>query len=388
MPRVIEDQNRPLRPSDLPALQNDPVVGRCVHWEDVGLQIGIDKSDTEAIKRDQHYQTEDCRREMLTKFLRNNREGLTLNELRQVVKRVDNYHETRQEAEKAECAVDELTKLLSVWERRNETIATDLKRLLADLEQEKSQISSKTETWHRRGDEWQQGELENKKTKIQRALRDGNFKRSPIVKELFRNKDLSLSQLSDEVVECILRRDLTEIELTRINTMEPDLYRQMKRHLKRTERLYSEITTYRKLLEERLQAYGVIEQGLKTIGVRKEKIEKLNKQLEGLKHTVDECIKLQDESGDVTRMCKSDLEKWTTEIMGIVESFDDNIKHMKETEPVFVQALYALYGLAGGAVVGAVIGSYHCATSCWYSCRCRHWCSHWKCILWIYEGLD
>ena len=109
MPRVIEDQNRPLKPSDLAALQNDPVVGRCVHWEDVGLQIGIDKSDTEAIKRDQHYKTEDCRREMLTKFLRNNRGGLTLNELCQVVKRVDDYHETKQEEEKAESAIDQLT---------------------------------------------------------------------------------------------------------------------------------------------------------------------------------------------------------------------------------------------------------------------------------------
>ena len=357
MSQIIEDENRPLTISDLAALLNDPVVGRCVYWENVGLQIGVDKSDTEAIKRNEHYQVEDCRREMLTKFLRNNREGLTLNELRQVVKRVDNYYETRQEAENAEFAVDQLVKLLNIWEERNETIATELEQLLVDLEQEKSQISNKSKIWHRHDDEWQQGELGNKKAKIQTALHQGNLKRSPIVKELFRNKDVSLSQLSDQVVECILRRDLTEIELSKLNTMEPDLYRQMKRHLKRTERLHSEILTYNKMLEERLLAYGRIEQGLKTIGIKKEKIEELNKQLEKLKRSVKKCNKLLDESSDVTQMCKSDLDNWTIEITTFIKSLAENIKQMKETEPEYIQAMYVLFGIAGGAVAGGVSGA-------------------------------
>ena len=87
-----EDQYRPLTVSNLAALLNDPIIGRCVHWEDVGLQVGLDKSDTDAIKRDQHYQTNDCRREMLSHFLRNNKYKLSLNDLHKVVRRVQNQH--------------------------------------------------------------------------------------------------------------------------------------------------------------------------------------------------------------------------------------------------------------------------------------------------------
>ena len=51
MARNVVNQYHPLTISDLAALQNDPIVGHCVHWEDVGLQVGHGKHDTDAIKK-------------------------------------------------------------------------------------------------------------------------------------------------------------------------------------------------------------------------------------------------------------------------------------------------------------------------------------------------
>ena len=58
------------------------------------MSIGkmLDNNDTDAIKRDQHYQTQDCRTEMLGQFLRNNRYELFLNDLHKFVRRVNNKH--------------------------------------------------------------------------------------------------------------------------------------------------------------------------------------------------------------------------------------------------------------------------------------------------------
>ena len=58
-------------------------------------------------------------------------------------------------------------------------------------------IDRKTEKWNRDESEWQLGECERTKRKIQMALRAGDYKSSAIVQELFQNKELQLSQLSD-----------------------------------------------------------------------------------------------------------------------------------------------------------------------------------------------
>lgn len=131
----------PLTISDLALLLKDPIVGDCVQWEDVGLQVGLCKSDTDAIKKDQHYQTEDCRREMLSRFLRNNCNGLSLNDLslndlHNIIKRVKSKYEISRrrveasnEEKNAVKAVSELENLLEEWQMRNEGIAADLNQL-------------------------------------------------------------------------------------------------------------------------------------------------------------------------------------------------------------------------------------------------------------------
>ena len=129
--------HHPLTISDLALLLEDPIIRDCVQWEDVGLQVGLCKSDTDAIKRDQHYQTEDCKREMLSRFLQNNCNGLSLNDLHNIIKRVKSKCEISRrrveasnEEKNAVKAVSELENLLEEWQMRNEGIAAaDLNQL-------------------------------------------------------------------------------------------------------------------------------------------------------------------------------------------------------------------------------------------------------------------
>ena len=359
----IEDQYRLLTISDLAALQNDPIVGCCVHWEDVGLQIGLKKSDIDTIKKNQHFQVEDCRREMLSKFLQNNNKyELSLNDLHKIVNRIKNKHaiqensdQTKEEEKKAVAAVGHLERLLEDWERRNENIAADMKELNDEFKEEKEWIDRKTEKWNREESEWQQGENEKIKRKIQMALKAGDYKSSVIVQELFQNKDLQLSQLSDRAVECILRQDLTEIDLDRLSTMKPD-YKQMKKHQTQLEQLNNDINAFKKLLDERIRAYDKIKNGLRSIGVKNEKLRELTDQLERLRGTVRECEIIKRKCQDAFQEGRADFEKWTRELNTFVKSLHDNVQNMQKWEPEFIRALYAFFGLAGGAAAGAVGG--------------------------------
>ena len=200
----------PLTISDLALLLEDPIVGDCVQWEDVGLQVGLCKSDTDAIKRDQHYQTEDCRREMLSRFLRNNCNGLSLNDLslndlHNIIKRVKSKYEISRrrveasnEEKNAVKAVSELENLLEEWQMRNEGIAADLNQLEDQFREEAKEIDDNiTKKWRHDNSEWDQGELEHKKTKILKALKQGDYKKSAFVTEIVQSQDLDSSCLSD-----------------------------------------------------------------------------------------------------------------------------------------------------------------------------------------------
>ena len=362
MAQIIEDQNRPLTISDLAALLNDPIVGCCVHWEDVGLQIRIKKSDIDAIKRDQHYQTEDCRREILSRFLRNNRDELSLNDLHKVVKRVSSKYEiSRRRAEanneekEAVKAVSQLENLLEEWQMRNEGIAADLDQLEAELREEAEVILDITKKWKYDSSEWNQGELEDKKTKILNALKQGDYKNSSFVKEMIQNQDLEPSGLNNRAIECILRQERTEIDIVRLNKLGPG-YRQIKVHHKQLEQLNNEIKAYKKLLEERVKAYDKIKIGLKNIGVKNEKLQEFSLQLDKLQITVGKCEKVKKHCDEVYHAGKVDFDKWSREMNAFIHAFNDNVQIMKNREPEFVQALYMLFGLAGGAAAGAVGG--------------------------------
>ena len=145
--------------------------------------------------------------------------------------------------------------------------------------------------------------------------------------------------------------------------------------------MYRAVTQWNHDIQEvAWRTYDRIETGLETIGIKKEKIEKLTKQLKELKEAVDECTKLQADCDNITQVCKSDSERWTIEISVITKLFEDNIKQMKDTEREFIQALYALFGLAGGVAVGGTIGTTLLPGVGTVVGACRHWWSYRICL--------
>ena len=187
---------------------------------------------------------------MLCQFLRNNRYELSLNDLRKVIRRVnnncaiqENNAQMEEEEKSAMIAIGHLERLLEDWERRNENIAADIKELEAEFKEEKEWIDRKAEKLNNDEMEWQQGEHESERRKIQMALRAGDYKHSAVVQELFQKKDLQLSQLSDRAVECILHQNLMEIDLVQLGTIGPD-YKQMKKHQAHLKQLNDDIQAF------------------------------------------------------------------------------------------------------------------------------------------------
>ena len=68
-------------------------------------------------------------------------------------------------------------------------------------------------------------------------------------------------------MECILRQDLTEIDLVRLDTIGPD-YKQMKKHQAQMKQLNDDVQAFKTLLDTRIRAYDRIKNGLKNIGVK------------------------------------------------------------------------------------------------------------------------
>ena len=66
-------------------------------------------------------------------------------------------------------------------------------------------------------------------------------------------------------------------------------------------------------------------------------------QLEDLNTTVGECDEIHTKCNKVYQKCKSDLDKWTTEIIVFIKSLENNVQKMEESEPEFVKAIFALY---------------------------------------------
>ena len=156
-------------------------------------------------------------------------------------------------------------------------------------------------------------------------------------------------------MECILCKDLTDIDLDQSSTLGSQ-YKQMKKHHRQLEHLSDEISVSKNLLDKRTIAYDRIKTGLENIGVKKENLDRLDDQLKRLKVTVDECKEVKDQCDEILQVETNNLDKRTREIKAFIDVFDDNGKQMLEREPEFIQALYAFFGLAGGAAAGAVGG--------------------------------
>ena len=351
-----------MKESDLAGLLNDPKIRDCYAcWDDVGLEIGFIQSDLDVIARENH-RVADCMKAMLIRLVRNNSDGLSLNDLHQAIRKVNERNrrkrhrdEAFKEEETVEIVVNQLERLLDDWEFRNKSIAEDLEMLIATIKEEESWILCKKVDWENKTNEWKKGETARRKKKIQESLARGNFKESSKVHELLKNRDLALSQLSERAIESILRKDLADIDLDQSHTLELQ-YKQMKKHSRQLKLLNDEISDSKNLLDERTRAYNKIKSGLRNIGVKKENLDLLNEQLQSLKVTVDECQEIKKHCDEVFEAEKNSLDQWTGEVKVFIDSFDDSVKKMQETELQFTSMNNIAIRLVGGTILIVILG--------------------------------
>ena len=114
------------------------------------------------------------------------------------------------------------------------------------------------------------------------------------------------------MVEGILRQALMEIDIDRSRTI-GIRYQEMKKHNKQLEHLKTEIMESKRLLDERLRVYEKIREGLIKIGVKTERLEKLNAQLQSLQETTDKCIGTIEECVEIYQQEEDNLNDWKKE---------------------------------------------------------------------------
>ena len=152
-----------------------------------------------------------------------------------------------------------------------------------------------------------------------------------------------------------IRQARTEIDIERLDKLGP-CYKQIKMHHKQLEQLNNEMKAYKKLLEERVEAYDKIKNGLKNIGVKNDKLQQFSQQLEKLQITVGKCEKVKKHCDEVFHAGMIDFDKWSRDMSAFIQAFNENVQMMKDKEPEFIEADYKPFGLAGGAAAGAVVG--------------------------------
>ena len=344
--------------SDLAILVDLPELQYCIHWEDIGLELGVAKRDINDIKAYYH-RIADRKCEMIFMWLQNG-ENPTLEELQQAIKRVKERHEREEsryssatEENKAIDSVNRLERLLDDWEVRNQTIVSDQDKLKANLKREESWFVN-VKFWTNEWEEWKQGEIATTRSNLNEALRRGsNFTDSMFVQQFLQNKGYDISSMKDEAAEGFLRQALMEIDIDQSETV-GCRYHEIKRHKKQLDHLRSEIIESKKLFQDHFVAYEKIRDDLQNIGVKTDRLEKLNKQLKRLQKTADECIKTIDECDKIIQEEEYNFEYWKSEFEVFLTSFNDNITHMVQKEPEFEKNL--LSGLVGGATYGAGIG--------------------------------
>ena len=150
------------------------------------------------------------------------------------------------EENKAVSAIDQLQKSLDEMDTINARIAEIRTRLVEELKEQGKNWESYRAQWRREDMEWNEGEQRRKQ--IKEALEAHNLQRSQFVKRFLREKQLP-DNLSSQEIECYLRKDLVEIEITRSRQMR-SRRQQGQKHREELQHLLDEINKWKELAEE------------------------------------------------------------------------------------------------------------------------------------------
>ena len=213
------------QPLELRNILNAPAVVRTNAWKDVGLELGVEEHELDRIGRDCRGLINDCKREMFSYWLKNDLQTSwekVSGAVRKVKKRLEGARIMKEskecvekEGNKALNAIIQVKKSLEMMDDMNRNIV-DNQNKLEDLKEQKGKWKSSQTQWKREDEEWEGGAERRQQTR--EALEAHNLQESQFVKRFLREKELS-ENLSDEEVECYLRKDLLEKELARSKQM-------------------------------------------------------------------------------------------------------------------------------------------------------------------------
>ena len=263
------------------------------------------------------------------------------------------------EENKAVSAIDQLQKSLDEMDTTNTKIAENQTRLVEEVKEQERKWESYQAQWGREDMEWNEGEQRRKQ--IKEALEAHNLQRSQFVKRFLREKQLP-DNLSSQEIECYLRKDLVEIEITGSRQMR-SRRQQGQKHHKELQHLLEEINKWKKLVEDRITGvYANVAKKLEELGLKTEKLRDLERQLEKLKKTLEKCTKAVNdcnqalgEGEKVLQMCEEQLREFSESFSEVVKEMEKVLGKLENNVGVIERNLCAITGAVLGSIAGTAV---------------------------------
>ena len=353
-----------LRESNLAELLADSKVRDCTQWKDIGLELNLSKSCLDCIERDQSYRTKDCIREMLYTWLTQT-EDPTLEDLYAAIKKVKDRkarqnrkthrEQAKDDGKMAVDAIDEVKRGINTWQKRNETLYSDLTALIDEATDEQK-WTFELKKWDRENEEWKQGGIARRRNEILNDIRLQNYLKAAFIAGFLKKLGFEglFKPLEQQlVVECKLRQELADIDIKRTKVLIPR-YKIVKQHRKQLEQLHTEIDQTHKLLNYRLTQHKEIITNLDHLG---KNLSRLKNDLRSLQDKVDKCQKTK---ADCSGLCTKEEQyskKMKQDLHEYQQSIDANLVEMTRKASEYLKILARVIEVLKGTSVGAVAGA-------------------------------
>lgn len=349
---------------EIATLLNDPAFITCVHWKEVGLELGLKKHVLDAIAKD-HCMTEDCKIEMLHKWLISDKEA-TSDKLHRAIETVEGrmWKEKKDSIIKEETqaigAVAVLGNALDQWEKRNKEIDSERQKLEKQLKNEETWMNDMKRKLKDEKRSWKDRELLDAINRIETALRQGrDYAAVPFVRKFLQTNgftDQHISAIKDELVVGMLRQHLLETQMRLLHDSvtiftDPE---EVEEHYKKYKQLRAKAYEMSDLLDERSKAYNRILKGLERLGVKAERLQVWHEQSHTFKAMTDEWTTAKEKSKKCYQDVKVTVVKWKQDLSRHIQSLNHNIQQMAAGETGYIQAFLS----QGAAVIGTSLGAF------------------------------
>lgn len=352
------------------------------YWKDLGLELGIERHVLEKIDLEWRGKINDCKSDMFDHWLKNDHRPSwkkVSDAVERTRKRLEGAHEREEsrkhilnEERKALQAISQLKESLETMDDTNMEIVDNQRKVAEELKEQKGRWESFQSRWRKEDREWDRGEERRRKKK--EALEAHDLQESQFVKEFLREKGFP-DNLSDQEVECYLRKDILEEEVTRSKQMRSRNH-EARNHHEELQKLLGEADRLKKQVEKRVtKVYTRILKSLEELGMQPKNLRDLERQLTELESTLKKCGKALEDCNQTLREGETSLEDCENQLRMFTESFGEVVGGMqnvsekleKKVEQMERYIARIIFGATGailgtiafpivGTVIGAVVG--------------------------------